>query len=67
MTNEIPPIAVERLAAWLHPRWPSMLVFGGLLLFWTACLASAVLPIEAFFLGPGLMVAGAILRARQRR
>ncbi|MGA2143673.1 MAG: hypothetical protein ABSH49_01680 [Bryobacteraceae bacterium] len=67
MTDETLPIALERVAAWLHPRWPSVLVFGGLLLFWTACLASDALPIEAFFLGPGLMLAGAILRARQRR
>jgi hypothetical protein len=67
MTDETLPMALERVAAWLHPRWPSMLVFGGLLLFWTACLAGDVLPIVVFFLGPGLMLAGAILRARQRR
>ncbi|MGP8247120.1 MAG: hypothetical protein ACLQVN_21710 [Bryobacteraceae bacterium] len=66
MRDENLPLAIERAAAWLHPRWPSVLVFGGLLLFWGACLAGDALPVEACFLGPGLMVAGTILRARQR-
>ena len=67
MTDESLPIALERVAAWLHPRWPSVLVFGGLLLFWAACVASAALPIEAFFVGPGLMAGGTILRVRRSR
>jgi hypothetical protein len=36
-------------------------------LFWAACIWSPSLPIEAILVGPALMIAAAVLIARQQR
>jgi hypothetical protein len=47
-------------------RWPHIIIWTGLMLFWAACIESAHLPIEAVFVGPVLMLAGAVMLKRSR-
>jgi hypothetical protein len=57
----------SRWEVWVSERWPQVLIFAGLILFWAACLASDHLPVDALFFGPGLMMGGLILDASHRR
>jgi hypothetical protein len=53
-------------AEWILDRWPELLVWSGLVLFWAACIWSERLPLEALLVGPALMVAGVILTVMNR-
>jgi hypothetical protein len=55
------------LRLWILPRWPHIILWTGLLLFWFACIDSANLPLEAVFVGPVLMLAGIIMIQRSKR
>jgi hypothetical protein len=57
---------IERLATWLLPRRPALLIGSGYALFACACLVDR-LPEETLYAGLALMVAGAILTAREKR
>jgi hypothetical protein len=50
-----------RLLLWIIERWPHIIIWTGLLLFWVACIDSAHLPLEAVLVGPVLMLAGVIM------
>jgi len=54
----------DKLYAWAVEKWPGILLKTGWALFWLACINSAQLPIEALFVGPAMMVAGAIMKER---
>lgn len=54
------PDAIERFGGWLVPRWPAYLRRAGFALFALACVASNRLPIETIYVGPALMLAGAM-------
>ena len=56
-----------RLWRWILERWPDFVLWIGLLLFWFACINSEHLPLEALFVGPVLMLAGAIMIDRNKR
>jgi hypothetical protein len=47
--------------------WPRTLVASGLILFALACMAGERLPVESLFVGPGMMLAGVIMIARDGR
>jgi hypothetical protein len=55
----------RRQTEWME-KGPGLLLGCGLGLFWAACIWSDSLPVEAFLVGPGLMIAAAILIARFR-
>jgi hypothetical protein len=57
----------DQIYTWIEERRPGLLVGVGLALFWLACLNSARLPMEALLIGPGMMVAGAILAEMKKR
>ena len=44
--------------SWVAVRWPAVILHAGWILFVIACLNSARLPVEALFVGPGMMAAG---------
>lgn len=48
-------------------RWPALLLHAGWMVFAIACLSSARLPVEALLVGPGMMLAGAVMRERDKR
>jgi hypothetical protein len=48
-------------------RWPHIIFWTGLLLFWLACIDSAHLPFETVLVGPALMLAGVIMMVRDKR
>ncbi len=52
---------------WILYRWPHFFIWSGLLLFWSACIDSQNLPLEALFVGPVLMLAGVIMINRNQR
>jgi len=47
-----------KLETWVTERWPGVILHSGWILFGIACLNSARLPVEAMFVGPGMMAAG---------
>jgi hypothetical protein len=51
---------------WVVRTWPKVLIASGLALFWASCIWSAELPPEAFYAGPGLMLAGVVLTVINR-
>ena len=55
------PDPIERVGAWLVPRWPAYLQRAGFALFLLACVPSNRLPIETIYVGPALMLAGTVL------
>jgi hypothetical protein len=55
-----------RLLPWIIERWPHIIIWTGLLLFWFACIDSAHLPLEAVLIGPVLMLAGVIMLRNKR-
>ena len=55
-----------RLQLRLIERWPHIIIWTGLLLFWLACIDSTRLPLEAVLVGPVLMLAGAIMLRNKR-
>jgi hypothetical protein len=57
----------SRLELWGTKCWPKTLVAIGLILFAATCLAGESLPVESILVGPGLMLAGVIMIARDRR
>ena len=57
----------SRLELGVTEYWPRILVASGLFLFALACVAGESLPVESLFVGPGMMLAGVIMIARQRR
>ena len=57
----------DKLYAWVIQKWPTLLLRAGLALFWLACLNSGRLPIEALFVGPAMMVAGATMMVFNKR
>ena len=57
----------NRLQLWVTEYWPRTLVASGLILFALACMAGESLPVESIFVGPGMMLAGVIMIARDRR
>jgi hypothetical protein len=57
----------SRLEVWVTEYWPRILVASGLILFALACMAGESLPVESVFVGPGIMLAGVIMIARNRR
>jgi len=54
---------IERLIE----RWPSCLIFVGLLLFWLACACGDRLPVEALLVGPAAMFAGIVAGEYNKR
>jgi hypothetical protein len=46
---------------------PHTLIWGGMALFWLACLVGDLLPVEALWIGPSLMVFGVVLIERRKR
>jgi hypothetical protein len=56
-----------RLWSWVMNSWPHVIFRAGLLLFCLACIYSEDLPIEAVFVGPGLMLSGLIMIERNKR
>jgi hypothetical protein len=57
----------SRLQLRVMEYWPRTLVASGLILFALACFAGESLPVESIFVGPGMMLAGVIMIARDRR
>ena len=55
-----------RLRLWILQRWPHIILWTGLLLFWFACIDSAQLPFEAVLVGPTLMLAGVVMIKRHK-
>lgn len=55
-----------RLRIWILQRWPHIILWSGLLLFWLACIDSAQLPFEAVLVGPTLMLAGVVMIKRNK-
>ena len=55
--------AIERAVA----SWPVCLFWGGLGLFWAACLSGDRLPVEAVLVGPLAMFAGIVAAEYNRR
>jgi hypothetical protein len=47
--------------------WPRCLVLSGAVLYAAGCLNSERLPVEALFVGPGIMFAGVVMIAGSRR
>lgn len=52
---------------WIIERWPYIIFWTGLLLFWSACINLAHLPLEAVFVGPILMLSGVVMIKRNKR
>jgi hypothetical protein len=52
---------------WTVYQWPKLLLHAGWVLFGIACLNSARLPVEALFVGPGMMAAGVAMIERNKR
>jgi hypothetical protein len=48
-------------------RWPVVLMWGGMLLFWVACLYSEWLPVETLFIGPAMAAAGIVMKEYNKR
>jgi hypothetical protein len=57
---------MQRLERFLE-RWPAVLVWSGMLLFWATCLYSDHLPEEALFVGPLTMLSGVLVGAYNKR
>ena len=55
-----------QLWLWILQRWPHIILWTGLLLFWFACIDSARLPFEAVLVGPTLMLAGVVMIRRNK-
>jgi hypothetical protein len=58
---------MRRFENWTVYQWPKLLLHAGWVLFGVACLESARLPMEALFVGPGMMVAGVAMIERNKR
>jgi hypothetical protein len=58
---------MQRFDNWSVHQWPRLLLHAGWVLFGIACLNSARLPVEALFVGPGMMVAGVAMIERNKR
>jgi hypothetical protein len=52
---------------WIIKRWPQIMLWIGLFLFWLACVENAHLPFETVLVGPLLMLAGVIMMVRDKR
>jgi hypothetical protein len=52
---------------WTLRQWPRLLLHAGWVLFGIACLDSPRLPVEALFVGPGMMAAGVAMIERDKR
>jgi hypothetical protein len=52
---------------WFIKRWPHIILWTGVLLLWLASINSEHLPIEALFVGPVLMLAGAVMIGWNKR
>jgi hypothetical protein len=52
---------MRKFEYWALEQWPRLLLYAGWVLFGAACLESARLPVEALFVGPAMMVAGAVM------
>jgi hypothetical protein len=58
---------MRRFESWTVYQWPKLLLHAGWLVFGIACLNSAGLPVEALFVGPGMMAAGVAMIERNKR
>jgi hypothetical protein len=57
----------EAFETWATRRWPGWLLHGGWALFAMACVNSARLPVEALFVGPGMMLAAVAVKETIKR
>jgi hypothetical protein len=55
-----------RRIAQILRTWPKCLVMGGAVLYAAGCLNIERLPVEALFVGPGMMLAGIGMMAAKR-
>jgi hypothetical protein len=58
---------MRKFEDWTVRQWPRVLLHAGWIVFGVACLNSARLPVEALFVGPGMMVAGVAMIERNDR
>jgi hypothetical protein len=58
---------MRKFETWAVQQWPWLILHAGWVLFGIACLNSARLPVEALFVGPGMMVAGVAMIERNKR
>ena len=59
--------ARRRMYSRIAQHWPGFLISSGFLLFALACIDSDKLPTAALLVGPGMMVAGVVLKEQNRR
>jgi hypothetical protein len=58
---------MRKFETWAVQQWPWLILHAGWVLFGIACLESLRLPVEALFVGPGMMVAGVAMIERNKR
>jgi len=58
---------MPKFEAWAAEHWPAVILHTGWILFGIACLNSARLPVEALFVGPGMMAAGVAMIEYNKR
>jgi hypothetical protein len=59
--SDSPDRKFKAVLLFIIERWPYIVIWAGLLLFWLACIDSVHLPFEAVLVGPVLMLAGVIM------
>jgi hypothetical protein len=55
---------IEQLGRWLLPRWHTILIASGFVLFVMACVSDQ-LPEASLYVGPAIMLAGIIVMIRE--